>query len=785
MRTLYAGSGAAGLLLLALTVGCEHAPLDRRLEDELNLTEAELVGSLGGLKAEFFNVGSDVPAVVRVDPVINYLLGDAAPDPLVIDPRFSARWSGRVFPPATAVYTFIVRSGDSFRAGTGTDDNGRGDAVRLFIDEKLVLSSLGGSVEQRARISLTGGTEHTLRLEYQKRQAQASLRLLWANDATVTAEGALARQVIASKFLLPPTNIPSPFTDVDVGAEGVRRRVGFAEVDGGVFVARGSGRGLDARQDSFYFINQQVDLDGEAVTRVLQLRDGTVGGLMFRENLTSSARQVFFGLERHGSSLRGVFTQRDDPGLDSRTSRFDVRGLNAGPVTLKLQRTGDSFEAFVAPNDGAFQRVGRVEVTMADRAFVGLALTGSSTRDALPTFDQVRVERNIRYLSRDGVASETSALEYFASIGAPAGFTLDQFINTRMRGNVVRVIFRNEWDLGFWREMNCTASLARGQGGCWVRNWENEEDINDRNAEDLGTVAMDVSPEGFTRFYVFGPDGVLSPRAILDAEGGKFSPQLCTTCHGGQLTPPGANPDMGSIFREFEPSLLVLRNELRARGADGRRLAEREFAALNRAIQSANRAIRGESEGGAAGVTRAKESVLSHLQAIYRATPNALEGSTVQPISGDVRDRDPANMPPSWATDASAELATAKRNLWAVVVNPYCMNCHRFNSVDFTNYVAFEALGTPINVTPGDPRGERSFLKHMLRGTTIDQPNGTRVSIPVMPQSEQMMRNLGLAFVDDGDVRGQLRGNRFGELSAIDRWLAGFQKARGLPVNTR
>jgi hypothetical protein len=74
----------------------------------------------------------------------------------------------------------------------------------------------------------------------------------------------------------------------------------------------------------------------------------------------------------------------------------------------------------------------------------------------------------------------------------------------------VSALYRNEWDLNFWREMRCTQSITPGSGGCCVTNWRDEADVTNPNSPpDLGTVCMNVASvaEGaFTRFYVFGPD---------------------------------------------------------------------------------------------------------------------------------------------------------------------------------------------------------------------------------------------------------------------------------------
>ena len=117
--------------------------------------------------------------------------------------------------------------------------------------------------------------------------------------------------------------------------------------------------------------------------------------------------------------------------------------------------------------------------------------------------------------------------------------------------------------------MTCTTSIERGKGGCWVTNWQEERqspnasnhDPNDKTP-DLGTVCMNVSEEGFTRFYVFAPDPQtgerkLNPFAILDDErkdgvtedDKKFVPHLCTPCHSGTKYRLNGSPDLNGIWQ--------------------------------------------------------------------------------------------------------------------------------------------------------------------------------------------------------------------------------------------
>jgi glucose/arabinose dehydrogenase len=332
--------------------------------------------------------------------------------------------------------------------------------------------------------------------------------------------------------------------------------------------------------------------------------------------------------------------------------------------------------------------------------------------------------RLYNFLAIDGIGSEREGNEYYELVAPefkPGQTTLAEW--ERAHGldretNTFRSLYQNKMDLGFWREMACTKTIGRGQGGCRVRNWNDEADPTTPGKKNLGTVCMDVTADGITRFFVFDPDGILTPTAVLDAEGEKFAPQLCTPCHSGQYKGPNSDGDLGSIFREFEPSLLAKRSGITQAAA------ELEWFNLNEAIRKANKAIRSQAEGGPAGIDAAKANMESYVVDIYAQT----SPPTSRPIT------DPFHIPPSWRrqTGESAALGEAKAKLWTELVNPWCMGCHRNNRVLFFDYAEFRQLGAPS--------GNTTVLEKLIDATETPPTGG---NIPkYMPQSQLMFRNL-------------------------------------------
>jgi glucose/arabinose dehydrogenase len=342
--------------------------------------------------------------------------------------------------------------------------------------------------------------------------------------------------------------------------------------------------------------------------------------------------------------------------------------------------------------------------------------------------------RQYAFLSMDGIGDEESAREYYQAMGVPLELTLAEWVADRMGSLPVRsAYYQNNSDLGFFREMSCTETIGRGKGGCWVRNWRNAADKDDPAALDIGTVAMDVSADGYTRFYAFAPPqqkggpAPLSTKAVLDSEGEKFLPQLCTPCHGGGYG--GAdNPDVAGLFREFEPDAL-----LPVPGADIAG-AEADWAALNAIARQANLALRSEAEGAVSGIDRARSAMVAYIDAMFEpgTSPPKLRSA-----------RDPAHLPPSWLEGASPTYRESKRRLWTELVNPYCQGCHRVSSRDFAAFANFEDLAAETGELPA------------VLGFVLEDPSDPkRAKLPFMPQAERMSLTLradmaALTLVDD------------------------------------
>ena len=374
-------------------------------------------------------------------------------------------------------------------------------------------------------------------------------------------------------------------------------------------------------------------------------------------------------------------------------------------------------------------------------------------------------ENTYAFLSADGVGTEDSANAYYRTnleeiarrkddglARTTDNYTLAQWKRDFgfVPDNTKRIVYKNEWDLAFFRDMTCTDEIGRGVGGCAVTNWKNasvegNELAPDTTEEHLGTVCMNLSEEGFVQFWVFGdgvdkndtPEGeeddLIQGFAVLDDEDGdgpdlindkKYVPNVCTPCHGGGKYRINGSTDVGAVFREFEPSLML--------------------------VAEANTPVAGTIEDA---FRFFNQSALSANQSLNTRTP------MIDYIDGELYPNGPANggavsafdrstLPLSWTTDeagrksgeadANEELITAKEELWLNMVGPYCQTCHRIRKieVDFHEYDRWEGLGKNESTEGGSIPGLYTYITGSYR------PGQTEGHPIFMPQTQHLYDRL-------------------------------------------
>lgn len=143
-----------------------------------------LISPGSGLKAEYFDTPDlSGPALMQIDPQINFDWGGNDPRPGIDGQTYSVRWSGEILAPYSEEYTFT----------TTTDDG-----VRLWVNDQQLINQWQeqSAAEFSANLTLEGGRRYKIRMEYYEQSGVASAKLEW-KSATLT------REVIPSKYLYP------------------------------------------------------------------------------------------------------------------------------------------------------------------------------------------------------------------------------------------------------------------------------------------------------------------------------------------------------------------------------------------------------------------------------------------------------------------------------------------------------------------------------------------------------------------------------------------------------
>jgi hypothetical protein len=126
-------------------------------------------GLLGSYFGNMTLAGS--PAFTRVDPIVDFDWGNAAPDPRVGVDGFSVRWAGQLQAPRTESTTIT----------TGSDDG-----VRLWINGQLVVDNWTDHswAWNSTTMSLVAGQRYDIRMEYYDHTGGALAKLYWNSAST-------------------------------------------------------------------------------------------------------------------------------------------------------------------------------------------------------------------------------------------------------------------------------------------------------------------------------------------------------------------------------------------------------------------------------------------------------------------------------------------------------------------------------------------------------------------------------------------------------------------------
>ena len=182
-------------------------------------------GSGHGLTGEYFSSPdlSGPPVLTRTDRNINFNWDKVVPVNGLERNNYSVRWSGSFTPPAPGEYKLGVRVNYCYAC-----ENAEG--FRLYLDEKLLVESSGGTTGERgavfeAAVTFGDTQPHPIRLEYLHGTGSAGIDLTWHAPAAVLRNQA----VEAAK----QSEVTIAFVGLSPSLEGEEMPVKLAGFSGG------------------------------------------------------------------------------------------------------------------------------------------------------------------------------------------------------------------------------------------------------------------------------------------------------------------------------------------------------------------------------------------------------------------------------------------------------------------------------------------------------------------------------------------------------------------------
>jgi peptidoglycan/xylan/chitin deacetylase (PgdA/CDA1 family) len=178
--------------------------------------------------------------------------------------------------------------------------------------------------------------------------------------------------------------LPAPWVSQDIGSVVLPGTSSFAD---GTFSVEGGGYDIYGAADSFRYVYQQLNGDGQIVARVVSQQntnDFAKAGVMIRESLADNASDAMMVL----TPVNGArFGRRATPGA---TTDFTPLAGVAAPYWVKLARSGNKFTGFVSKNGTDWQQVGSSSLSMGNSVYIGLAVSSHDPgKLCLTTFDSV------------------------------------------------------------------------------------------------------------------------------------------------------------------------------------------------------------------------------------------------------------------------------------------------------------------------------------------------------------------------------------------------------------
>jgi len=251
----------------------------------------------------------------------------------------------------------------------------------------VVVATAQGEVKVLGTHFLVTATEDLTRVEVAEGKVRFSRKLGARSSIEVRADQyAVAGHGIE---LAAKTLLPAPWVSQDIGKPGVAGSASYGGAPG-KFTVRGAGEDIWNEADSFHFVFQPLEGDGEIealVQSVQETEERAKACLAVRESLDPGAKYVAVSLTPGNNTW---FQFREEKNAFSHGTDKKLPKVEA-PYWLKLIKHGDRVTGYRSANGSEWERIGEISLRFGPKSFVGFGVT--SHNDTVlnnSLFEQVR-----------------------------------------------------------------------------------------------------------------------------------------------------------------------------------------------------------------------------------------------------------------------------------------------------------------------------------------------------------------------------------------------------------
>jgi phosphatidylserine/phosphatidylglycerophosphate/cardiolipin synthase-like enzyme len=172
-----------------------------------------------------------------------------------------------------------------------------------------------------------------------------------------------------------PSVLPDGWSHQDVGNVGFTGDTTF-DTTSGTFSVTGAGADVWGTADAFHFASRALTGDGFIVARVRSLQNTSTSakaGVMIRESMAPGAANAFMLV----TAGKGTDFQRRESTGGSTVNL--VGGTGKAPYWVKLERVGNTFNAYQSADGASWTLVGSDTIPMAATVYIGLATSSHTT----------------------------------------------------------------------------------------------------------------------------------------------------------------------------------------------------------------------------------------------------------------------------------------------------------------------------------------------------------------------------------------------------------------------